>query len=406
MFDANKLFKDRLSDYIKETSRYLKYIFNGHIAIAMLFLISAIAVYYQQWLEQLPADFPSAWIIGILFGLLVSYTPVKTLLLEADLVFLIPAEFKMKPYFRNALIFSFINQLLLTLFVIAAISPLYFHTYSSRGGMTFLLTFLILLIFKAWNLIASWWNLKQRNKNTRLFDHLIRFCLNSAIFFFIVEGRILFAVILTALLIILFIYNFKESQKQASLAWDILVEKDQHQMQFFYRIANLFTDVPHLKKRFKKRIWLTKILSKVPFNKRHTYDYLYRLTFVRSGDYLGMYVRLIVIGGLFIYFVPNEWMKVAFALLFIYMSIFQMITLYQHYRTNIWLDVYPVGIEVRQQAIIKWLFKLTLIQTILFSILFLLIKSYSGFFTTLFGGILFTYMFIHLYVKKKIMSIR
>src|SRR5690625_6905116 len=69
MFNARKVFKERLDVHVKETSRYLKYIFNGHIAVAMFFLVAALAYYYQQFLAQLPKDFPSAIIIGIVFGL-------------------------------------------------------------------------------------------------------------------------------------------------------------------------------------------------------------------------------------------------------------------------------------------------------------------------------------------------
>src|SRR5690625_4253462 len=151
MFDAHHLFKKRLSEHLKETSRYMKYIFNEHIAIAILFLITAIAVYYQQCLAELPPDFPTEWFIGITFAVFVSITPIRSLLKEPDLVFLIPAEHKMGRYFRNVLIFSFINQLLPTLFIVAAVSPLYFHSFSERGGMIYLLTFLVLLIFKGWN---------------------------------------------------------------------------------------------------------------------------------------------------------------------------------------------------------------------------------------------------------------
>ncbi len=73
MFDSHKFYKKRLSTHVKETSRYLKYMFNGHIAVAMLFLISVMAFYYQQLLTQLPENFPTAWVIGIIFGLLVKY---------------------------------------------------------------------------------------------------------------------------------------------------------------------------------------------------------------------------------------------------------------------------------------------------------------------------------------------
>lgn len=401
MFDSHDLFKTRLSDHIKELNRYLRYIFNGHLAVVLFFLISAIAVYYQQWLAQLPDDFPSAWIIGIVFGLLVSYAPISTLLQEPDVVFLIPAEHKMNAYFRNALVYSFVSQLLVLLFVVAALSPLYFHSFPNRGGSTYLLILLLILVFKGWNLITNWWLLKIRDQNIRWMDQVVRLLLNCATFFFLIRGEILLALITTVLLIGLFYYVFSQSRKQASIAWDILVEKDQNRMQLFYRMANIFTDVPHLKSRMKKRRWLVSIVSKLPFEKKRTYDYLYRITFIRSGDYLGMYIRLIIIGGLAIYLVPNEWMKIIFALLFIYMSCFQMMTLYQHYRTNMWLDLYPVEQSVRRQAVTKWLFQLTFIQTILFTVVFLVMQIYIGALLTLLAGTLFTIIFVNGYVKSK-----
>lgn len=401
MFDSHDLFKTRLSDHIKELNRYLRYIFNGHLAVVLFFLISAIAVYYQQWLAQLPDDFPSAWIIGIVFGLLVSYAPISTLLQEPDVVFLIPAEHKMNAYFRNALVYSFVSQLLVLLFVVAALSPLYFHSFPNRGGSTYLLILLLILVFKGWNLITNWWLLKIRDQNIRWMDQVVRLLLNCATFFFLIRGEILLALMTTVLLIGLLYYVFSQSRKQASIAWDILVEKDQNRMQLFYRMANIFTDVPHLKSRMKKRRWLVSIVSKLPFEKKRTYDYLYRITFIRSGDYLGMYIRLIIIGGLAIYLVPNEWMKIIFALLFIYMSCFQMMTLYQHYRTNMWLDLYPVEQSVRRQAVTKWLFQLTFIQTILFTVVFLVMQIYIGALLTLLAGTLFTIIFVNGYVKSK-----
>src|SRR5690625_1409060 len=219
MFDSHDLFKTRLSDHIKELNRYLRYIFNGHLAVVLFFLISAIAVYYQQWLAQLPDDFPLAWIIGIVFGLLVSYAPISTLLQEADLVFLIPAEHKMNDYFRSALIYSFISQLLALLFVVAALSPLYFHSFPDRGGSAYLLTLLLILLFKAWNLITNWWLLKIRDQNIRWMDQAVRLLLNCATFFFIIRGEILLAIVTTLLLIGLFLYIFNISRKQSGIAW-------------------------------------------------------------------------------------------------------------------------------------------------------------------------------------------
>ena len=89
MFDSHAFYKKRISEHLKETSRYLRYIFNGHIAFASFFFIAVAAYYYQQALTELPDNFPTSIIIGVAFGLVASYSPVRTLLKEPDLVFLI-----------------------------------------------------------------------------------------------------------------------------------------------------------------------------------------------------------------------------------------------------------------------------------------------------------------------------
>lgn len=402
MFDAHAFFKGRFAAHMKETSRYLRYIFNSHIAFAMFFFVSAVAYYYQQWLQGLPEDFPTAAIIGITFGLLVSYSPARTLLKEPDLVFLIAAENKMGPYFRDALVYSYVVQLYLILLAGAAFGPLYFASYPERAGNVYLLILLIVLVFKAGNLIATWWMLKIREPATRRVDQGVRLLLNLAVFYFLVEGETVWAGVTTVLFALVFLYDLNVSRKQPGIAWDLLVEKDRNRMQTFYRIANMFADVPHLKNQVKSRHWLVSIVTRVPFLNKHTFDYLYRISFVRSGDYLGMYIRLIVIGGLFIVFVPNIWMKLLFALLFLYMSAFQMMTLYHHHKTVMWLDLYPVPEGVKEQSLIKLLFQLMLIQTVIFDLLFIGLQEWIGAAAVLAGGMLFNYVFIQRYVKKKI----
>jgi ABC-2 type transport system permease protein len=111
---------------------------------------------------------------------------------------------------------------------------------------------------------------------------------------------------------------------------------------------------------------------------------------------------LIVIGGLFIYYIPNVWMKIIFAVLFLYLSCFQMMTIYQHHRTNIWLDIYPVETKPKQQAVMKLLYQLSIGQAVIFSLVFLFTQAYIGFAITLLGGILFNFLFINGYVKAKL----
>jgi ABC-2 type transport system permease protein len=402
MFDSHAFYKNRISEHLKETSRYLRYIFNGHLMIAMFFFIAVMAYYYQQALTELPANFPTSIITGAAFGLIASYSPVRTLLKEPDLVFLIAAESKMNAYFRNSLMYSFLIQLYVIFLIAAALGPLYFASFPARAGNVYLLTIAVLLIFKIGNLIANWWMLKVRDQRMRQLDMGIRIVLNVAVFYFMVNGNMLLAGIVTILFAIVFLYDLTISRKQAGIHWSLLVEKDSQRMQAFYRLANMFADVPHLRTPIKKRTWLVSLFSNLPLVKKHTYDYLYRITFIRSGDYLGMYFRLILIGLIAIYFIPNISLKVMLGVLFLYLTSFQMMSLYKHHRTIIWLDLYPVDVNIRKKSLVNLLFQLTLIQAVIFSLLFLVMQLYFVFVIMLVLGIIFNYVFIHGYVNRKL----
>ncbi|UFU00493.1 ABC transporter permease [Radiobacillus kanasensis] len=403
MFNAQEFFRKRFSEHFKELSRYLKYIFNGHIVIVMLFIISALVFYYQQWLMDIPEGFPSIWVMAILMGFVASYSPIQTLLKEPDLVFLLPAEHKMGPYFRYTLIYSFVIQLYLVLLVFAGLGPLYFTEFTNHTSQEYILLLVLVLVFKVWNLFATWWMLKIRNPQSRVLDQIARTLLSIVTVFFYLQGELVLAVITTGLLLLLMLYAYSLSKRQAGLCWDLLVEKDRLKMHTFYRIANLFTDVPHLKNQTKKRHWLVALLIRsIPFRQLKSYDYLYRITTVRSGDYLGMYVRLLIIGSLCIIYIPSIWIKMIFAILFIYLSGFQLTTLWQHHRTVAWIDLYPIPKNVRQQSFITWLLQLMIANTFVFGLVFLLIESWIGVAVIWLGGSIFSYLFVHGYVRKQL----
>lgn len=284
MFNAETFFKQRLTEHMKEMNRYLRYIFNQHLMIAMLFLISGLAYYYQQWLEGLTPDFPAALLIGAVFGLLASYSPVRTLLKEADMIFMLPLEPKLYRYFKLTIGYSFFTQLYLLILAAAALAPLFFAADLGEGFASYLLVFVVLLVFKLWNLHMNWWMLKIRNVNIRRIEQTLRLVLNVGSFWLFLRGNLIAAAVLTVLFVVLLFVDYTITRKQGGLAWDLLIEKDQARMQAFYRIANQFADVPHLKTKVHKRQSLVNLFtSRVPFEQKHTYDYLFRITFVRGG---------------------------------------------------------------------------------------------------------------------------
>ncbi|SES99373.1 ABC-2 type transport system permease protein [Salinibacillus kushneri] len=404
MFDANELWKKRLGAHLKETGRYMRLIFNDHLAFALLFFIAAFAYFYQQWLENLPEGFPVAWVMGIVLGLLLTHSPVRTLLQEADTVFLLPAEHKMNRYFLKAFWYSFFIQLYYLALGFAALSPLYLTAYPYRGVKWLLYLAVILIVLKIWNLLISWWLLKERDIQYRRMDAFIRLVLNIFVLrFFLLGDAVLYVSIMTIIFVGYFLWMYQVYSKKQGVAWDMLIEKEEASMQAFYRLANMFTDVPHLKKRAKKRHLIVRMFTQsVPFKQQETFAYLYRITFVRSSDYLGMYVRLFLIAIFFIFWIPNIWFKLVFALLFIYLSGFQLISLWNHHKTIDWIDLYPLPKKVRRQSLQQFLQFVMLMKTFILGVVMFWAATWQEMLILWIVGGLFTLAFVNTYVKSRL----
>lgn len=404
MFNANELFKSRITEHMKLLNRYLRYIFNGHFMIALMFMIITLAVYYQKWLSTVGDDFPAMLVIALALGFAVSYNPIQSFLKEPDKVFLIVKEEQMHQYFRLTLVYNYIVQLYVVLIVSAAIGPLYGHFFTDKNKLDFLLLLFIALVIKGWNLVTNWYMLKIRSVRVRRMDIIIRTLLGISLFYFFMYGQ--FFVIIVVLFFLNVLNDYMLTRKQSGLAWDVLIDNDQSRLALFYRFVSMFADVPQTTKRIRTRRLLASLVKKyVPFNHAHTFDYLYRLSFIRSGDYLSMYIRLTIVGGVFIVLLPNSWLKILFALLFLYMTSFQLITLYHHYRTTMWLDLYPVQQTERQEAFLELSLRLTWIQTIIFACIFLIWLDIVPMLLTLGAAILFNYLFHYQYVKGKINAV-
>src|SRR3954471_4200553 len=302
MFDENKLWRDRAGGRMKDLGRYLRYIFNGHLVIVLLFLIGTAAFYYQDWIKSLSPSFPAPLIIAVIIGIFITYSPIYNFLLEADKVFLLPLEEKLKGYFFRSGVTSFVFQGYILLLILAVLIPIYAHV-SGNGFGSFIPFFLVLLLLKAWNLAATWKIQFYVETSVHRWDFLIRYLLNAVFVYLLFKQANLLILIVIGVIMIFYYYSFHGRTTKMGLKWDQLIEAEEKRMASFYRLANLFTDVPKLKDTVKRRKYLDLLISRIPFSQEKTYLFLFARTFLRTSDYLGLFVRLTVIGALAIYFI-------------------------------------------------------------------------------------------------------
>ena len=401
MFDEKKLWTMRAGRRTKDLGRYLRYIFNGHLVVVMLFLIGAAGFFYQNWITGLQPGFPVEWIMAAVTALFLAYSPVYTFLLEADKVFLLPLETKMKLYFYRSGLVSLMFQSYILLLVLAVLMPMYAHV-NRLGFRLFLPFFAVLVVLKAWNLVVSWRIQFELDTAVHTWDRAVRFLLNGIFTFLLFKQANFFFLLILAALMFFYYYFFKSRTERRGLKWGTLIHDEEKRMNSFYKLANLFTDVPMLKDPVKRRKWLDFLLGRISFSRRQTYLFLFSRTFLRSGDYLGLFLRLTIICGLALYFFSFGLLQIVLAILFMYLTGFQLLPLWKHHQNKLWVDLYPVPTQYKTNAFSSLLAILLGLQTLLFAVLISLKGDWLPAGIELLAGAGFVWFFVFIYSKGRI----
>ncbi len=401
MFNPLDLWKERFGIFAKETGSYLRYIFNGHLVIVVLFLLGTAAFYYQEWLKTLQPDFPAAWVIALILAIVITYSPIQTFLMEADKIFLLPLETRLADYFKKSIMFSMSLQSYLLLLVLAVLMPLHVKVHDADFKSFFFLL-IVIVVMKLLNILIRW-NLQYFiESSVKLTDNVIRFLINTVLLYFLFSGaRLIFAAVPAVILLLLYVYYHKQT-KNKGLKWEQLIEDEEKRMNAFYRIANLFTDVPKLRDRTKRRRWLDWLVTMMPYRQDLTYSHLYVRTFARSGDYFGLLVRLTVIGGAALYFLTYGPGQILLALLFMYLTAFQLLPLWNHHQNKLWVSLYPVPRKARKQSFTSLMLGIMIFQAAVFAVT-VLIKGDLLLGAIVFAsGVAFSLFFVYFYSQRKL----
>ncbi|MBM7694039.1 ABC-2 type transport system permease protein [Peribacillus deserti] len=402
--NKNALWQDRFKGFTKETGKYLKYIFNGHLVFVMIFAVGGLSFYYSEWVKTLSPDFPAAIIMAVILGLAVTSSPVMTFLKEADVVFLLPLETRLTQYFSKCIRVSFILQSYFLLMILAAFMPI--HAKVNGASLAdFLTAFILLAVLKYLNVQIRWRILRYDVREVLFIDSLIRLCLNIACLYLFFRGASIFFAVMIAGILILLLFYFERETRKKSLKWERLISLEGKRMSAFYRVANLFTDVPKLKEKVSRRKWLDWIVSYIKFKNSSSYIYLYARTFLRSNDYLGLSVRLTIIGAALSIVFVSIWAKAITVLFILYLTGIQILPIARHHDLKIWLDLYPLTEDMKKRAVAAIINRVLLLQNMILCLVILTAGNIIDAVFCFAGGILFLLVFSG-YARKKMTGLR
>ncbi|WP_428909382.1 ABC transporter permease [Niallia sp. Krafla_26] len=401
MFDEKLLWKERFSRTNRELSRYLRYILNGHLVIVFIFLLGTAAYYYQEWLKSLPADFPAAPIMAVLMALLVTYSPIYTFMSDADRIFLLPLETKLQGYFKKSILISFFVGVYVLLVVLAVLMPMYAAVHNGQFK-DFWIFLLIVLGAKAINLWIRWFVQYDNEVRNHRIDSAIRFFVNLVFLYLLFSNAKPYLIAVPAVLLVGLLLYYRQQSQNKGLKWEYLIEQDERRMTAFYQLANLFTDVPKLKNKIKRRKALDNLLTRIPFQQDHTYIYLLGRTFLRSGDYLGLFIRLTIIAGVAIYFLTFGIGQVILVVLFLYLTGFQLLPLWKHHQNHFMLELLPISNRIKHETFLRMIRNILGLQALLLSAVVFVKGDWMSAIISLLAGIVFCLYFVYMYSKRKI----
>lgn len=311
MKNLRELWGTRFFNYMTEFQKYMKYVFTGHLAIVLVFTIGAAGYAYSEWLKDVPANFPSALLVAILLGAALTYSPTVTLLKPADSVYLLPLETKLKDYLGKALGWSVFSQLPLPyiLFIIAL--PLLSAT-ETGSKMNFIWLAIFIFALK-WLFVEVEYYVRHALGGDKVWrDRVIRFVL-STFFIYLWLGPYFYSVFVIAIVMGIYAGYWRKAKDKKPFPYDHFITLEQNRMMRFYRFANYFTDVPHLKGSISRRPWLGFLMGPPKFGQAESQVYLIRRTFIRTDDIFWLWVRLTVISIIGAFFISFPIVIIIFA---------------------------------------------------------------------------------------------
>lgn len=343
---------------------------SGLVTFLLLFFIVGSYIYIKA-LQVLPPDFPYWRLTTPLMGLVLAWSPLRTFLKGADRIFLLPAENRMRPYLLRSFVYSFSFQLIWVLGMLLLIWPLY-KKVEGIPPVSFLQASLIFVLVKLLSLVSRYQESRLLYPYQRWVVAFMRW--SGAVvlaFITLVKGPGVAAAAAAALS--LFIGTALTLLPKFRLPWDYWIRKEQEALRSHYTFFSWFADVPKLPAKTRPRRYLAGITGMLPFDRNHTYRYLYAKTFIRS-ELFGILCRLTLL-ALFIFLISGGSdlaMLVAYGIV-VLLSAGSVSGLDQAHRYSFWLELYPVSKSLKTAAIMKTaLFALLTVNTLTGAALLLL----------------------------------
>lgn len=400
MKQTDAIFQERLSTTWTKGLRYFILIAsNGGMPILLILAAILFSYAYGAFLHWLPAAFPAYLLMAAVLAFALTNCSVRTFLVQPDIVFLLPLEHRMDRYFRKSLIYSAVFQVVLATAAMGLLFPLYRVRIGVEADFFIALGFIA--VFKIWNVYAYWQELKlPQGRGAHVSFRFTMNLLLTVLLFY--DGSLALYTFISAIMLVIMTWYFHQLGQKYRYPWFRLVDLERRKRNSLYTMASFFVDVPHIRQRVKQRAWLSFLLNLLPYHQKNSYLYLYTRTFIRSGGYFGLYVRLTLITAVMIVFIPNVYAALAVSIVGLVFTGVQLPAAARKHDDSVWLKLYPLQPADQKKSASRLIFLLLAVQSGLFAVASLFNAPSVLFAPGFLGiGLLYSYFFSYVFLPRR-----
>ncbi|TCI28786.1 ABC transporter permease [Exiguobacterium sp. SL-10] len=338
------VFKQRFGVWVEDVVKYSRYVANGGLLFTLYFTLIYGAFVYNQFLTDLDPAFPSEWIVALIWLLLPLGHRPRTLIQEADQVFLLPRLGEIQAFMTGVRLFNVVFATIRAILVMLVVLPLLVRTQTLSSIEVGAILATSVLISAAGRL-AKLEGVKYVVVPSALASGLL----------------ILFGVpLLTPVpaLIPFILLHVRRNRRIPLLDWLLLEEKSKAQ---FNRVVSWFVDVPAMREDVRERSFIVSLLERSVLRRADAARYVYGLRIMRSNDSLDLVLRLSAV-ALVVMWLSGGWYVGLVVPLFVGLTALQLVPLFKRLDTVSMASWLPITRSERLSAYKWWATRLLFAQ--------------------------------------------
>ncbi|TCI72320.1 ABC transporter permease [Exiguobacterium sp. SH0S7] len=330
-----RVFNARFNGWMEEVVKYSRYVANGGLLFTLYFTLIYGGFVYNQFLNELDPAFPSEWVVALVFLLLPLGHRPRTLLQEADQVFLLPELGDIRSYMNGVRLFNVVFASVRALVAMLVVLPLIVRTQALTPAEVGAIVAASVLLSAAGRLAKL-----ELVSNVVLFSALA----SGVIMIFGVP-------LLTPVpaLVALVLLHLRRHDRIPLLDWLTLEQKSKAQ---FDRVISWFVDLPAMREEVKERSVIVRALERSVLRRADAARYVYGLRVIRSKDSLDLVFRLSVVAFI-VMWLSGGWYVGLVVPLFVGLTALQLVPLFKRLDTMSIASWLPIT-RLERLAGYKW----------------------------------------------------